>query len=445
MKDAKLHRTLLVIVIILVVLVGVGLSYFAKADNSPALYLTPTTQSVTNGSDVTITVMLNPSGDSINAVNSVLTYPAADYNFVSITTSSSFNTTTPAIESASAGTVQFAVANTGAAINSTVSVVNIVLQSTTVTTSAPLGLATVCGANDYLTNCSAAYDSSTNLNDLSTVAGVNYTVTPATSSTPPGGGTSPGTGTGGGGGSPGPGKANVNVGGNKQTNHSVASPSPTSLPSGSTVTTSSTPTATSENVSTYTIAIKVLNSSKKPVKGAVVSINGERATTNSEGVASLVAEAGIYKLSVTGKGIKPYNSTIDVQPVTNQQFETYVKSSSNFMPIIIWVVIVLAIIAIYLFIYKWIKRNVHSEPKMPSNYIKINAPNDSSVAAPVVVTSLDPPHKAPSPVVTNNQPKPTSAPVTPTAASEKPVVVNTPGPVEQPKETSVNEQKVHVG
>jgi chitodextrinase len=166
-----------------VILVGsVILTNYLKgshAASSTLLSLSPTTQTSTVGDTVVVTITLNPSGTSINTVQSVFNYSAANYTLVSAVAGASFGTF---VDTPTAGSVSFT-AGSISPVTTTVTVATITLQATSAGSSA-LSLAAVCGSGDFSSDCSAAYDSTTNANDLGAVAGANFVVNPIVPAAP---------------------------------------------------------------------------------------------------------------------------------------------------------------------------------------------------------------------------------------------------------------------
>jgi hypothetical protein len=159
------------------------LSLPASADsNTATLSLSPSSQTVTTGSDITVTVDINPNGNSINTVQSVFSYPAADFSFVSASSGSSFGSF---VDTPATGSVAFTSGTTTPVSGTSeisVATIKFVAKSTATTT---FKLASICPAKDYALTCSAAYDSTTHNNDLINVgSAANSTVqNPAPSST----------------------------------------------------------------------------------------------------------------------------------------------------------------------------------------------------------------------------------------------------------------------
>jgi hypothetical protein len=172
-------------------------SQSVHAASGAALTLSPASQSVTTGSNVTVSIVLNSAGNTINTVQSVFTYSTAHYSLVSITPGSSF-TSFP--NSPASGSIEFSAASTTPVSGGAVTVATVTLHATGTGTSA-LGLASVCAAGDYAQTCSAVYDAATSDNDLSTASGASFTVnavpvTPPSNPTPTPTPTAPSSGSG---------------------------------------------------------------------------------------------------------------------------------------------------------------------------------------------------------------------------------------------------------
>ena len=167
---------LLATITALAVLPLLNMALSAHAASGTSLSLSPASQSVTVGGNQVVTIVLNSGGDSVNTVQSVFSYSAAHYSLVSITPGASFGSFPDTISS---GSIEFSAAPTGSVTGSAVTVATVTLHSTASGTSA-MGLASVCPSGNFGLTCSAAYDSTTFNNDLSSVAGGSYTVNPVT-------------------------------------------------------------------------------------------------------------------------------------------------------------------------------------------------------------------------------------------------------------------------
>ena len=172
MNIKKYHISLLCLLVVATTLPLLISPKIAKASSGDQLYLSPSSQSVTNGSNLVVSIVINTGGDSINTVQTVFTYSASDYSLVSIVPGSSFGSfpNTPSV-----GSIQFSAATTGS-VTGTQTAATVTLHATNIGTSS-MSLASVCPPGDYALTCSAAYDSSTSNNDLSSVGGGSYTVT----------------------------------------------------------------------------------------------------------------------------------------------------------------------------------------------------------------------------------------------------------------------------
>jgi chitodextrinase len=180
------RRLTALMVVILVAIAGVSTLLLSHAaGNSAQLSLSPATQSITSGNDIVVTVMMNTNGTSINAVQSVLTYPTANFSLVSITPGSAFSSFPTPVETP--GSIEFSAATTTAVTG--IQTVATVTLAATGTGTAPISLASVCPGGNFALTCSAAYDSVTSDNDLggtSAITNGSYTVTPILPTVPGG-------------------------------------------------------------------------------------------------------------------------------------------------------------------------------------------------------------------------------------------------------------------
>jgi hypothetical protein len=144
------------------------------ASSSDGLTLSPTAQTTTVGSNLVVTISITTGGDSINTVQSVVTYDASKYSLVGVSPGATFgsfpNTTT-------SNSISFSAA-TATPVTGTQTVATVTLHAIAVGTS-QVTLASVCPPGNYALTCSAAYDSSTSDNDLATVTGGTYIVATA--------------------------------------------------------------------------------------------------------------------------------------------------------------------------------------------------------------------------------------------------------------------------
>lgn len=148
------------------------------------LYVSPASQSVVSGGNVVASVVIDTGGESVNTVQTVFTYDASKFNFVSIAPGSAFSSAFP--NSNSSGSVQFSAGSTGG-VSGVQTVATVTLYAKAGGTSA-INLAAVCPPGNYASTCSAAYHSVTSENVLSTVNGGSYAVsggsTPAPAPSP---------------------------------------------------------------------------------------------------------------------------------------------------------------------------------------------------------------------------------------------------------------------
>ena len=354
-----------------VVLIGiVSLSSFNStifASAGTKLYLSPASQNVNVGSNVTVNILIDPSGSSLNTVQTVVSYPSSSFKFVSLVQGSAFGSFP---NTNSSGSVSFAAAST-TAITTPVTVATLTLQATAGGSPA-VSLATVCASGNYALTCSAAYDSVTSNNDLSIIGNANYSITQPAPQTCPSGDTgiypncvSP-----------------VPVGTSVKPTYTA--PSSTSKPSNSSnppATTPNSPTVNSPtptkysgtpaslSASSYLITLKIVDSSNKPVVGATVTLNNTKVITDSQGVATFNTQPGSYNISVSGGGVKPYSTNIIVQPKqSTQQFTVSVKRNSNLILTIILILTILIIIGAGIYILNKMRKNkIDKSPKDKSS------------------------------------------------------------------------------
>jgi chitodextrinase len=164
-------------------LAGVYTLLFSHAAVTSAhLYLSPASQTVTTGSTVVVSVMIDTGGASVNTAQSVLTYSAANFSLVSITPSAAFASFPNPVESS--GSIQFSAGSTTAQTG--VQTVATVTLTATGTGTSAISLAAICPAGNFALTCSAAYDSVTSNNDLGTITNGSYTVNPVLPTVPTG-------------------------------------------------------------------------------------------------------------------------------------------------------------------------------------------------------------------------------------------------------------------
>jgi chitinase len=160
------------------VVIGVGTLIYSHAESITAtLSLSPSSQTVTNGSDVTITLSVNPDGNSVNTIQTVLTYPSANFSLVSAVGGSSFGNF---VDTPTTGSLSITAASTSAVTSTTpITVATITLLANANGSNLPVSLSSVCPAGNYGITCSAVYNSTSSNNDLSSVgSAASYTVNP---------------------------------------------------------------------------------------------------------------------------------------------------------------------------------------------------------------------------------------------------------------------------
>lgn len=162
-------------VALLIALAGVLTLLISKAaTTTPTLYISPTTQEVTAGADVILTVTFDAAAASVNTVQTVITYSPANFTFISMTPGAAFQAAFP--NSAVSGSIEFSAGST-TPVTGLQTVATITLRATAAGTSG-INLAPVCATGDFRSTCSAAYDSTTSDNVLANIVNGNYVVKP---------------------------------------------------------------------------------------------------------------------------------------------------------------------------------------------------------------------------------------------------------------------------
>jgi hypothetical protein len=183
-KILSSQKSLVFLFVGLFAVIGIGTLILSHADSGTAtLSISPSSETVTKGSDITITLVVNPEGSSINTVQTVLSYPSANFSLVSAVVGSSFGSF---INTPSTGSISITAASTTPVTGtSAVTVATITLASNTNGDNLAVSLAGVCPSGNYALTCSAAYDASTDNNDLGSVGGsASYSVNPLPPSAP---------------------------------------------------------------------------------------------------------------------------------------------------------------------------------------------------------------------------------------------------------------------
>lgn len=158
-------------------LMGIVLSVVAKghATGATVMSVTPSSQTVTQGNDVTFDVAINANGDSVNAVQTTVTFDSSVFSFVSIVAGDftvGFNHTETSNSVNFSGGTFTPVTGAGTAAT-------ITLHANAGATDSPLTLANNCFAVTNDSTCSTALDSGPgNPNDLTTINSGTVTVTP---------------------------------------------------------------------------------------------------------------------------------------------------------------------------------------------------------------------------------------------------------------------------
>ena len=182
----KLRYKLNLISYILALIVALVIPSSKVFAQSTQLYLLPLGQSVAVGSNVVVSIMVDVDDSSIdssnvNSVQSNFSFSTANFSFVSITPGSAFGYF-PAI--VNNGSIQFTAGTLGGGTSGIQTVADITLHAIKPGTSSLSLSPILCGSGNYTINCSAAYDSTTSENLLSSVLSTSYTVTPLPPSTP---------------------------------------------------------------------------------------------------------------------------------------------------------------------------------------------------------------------------------------------------------------------
>jgi hypothetical protein len=244
-----------IIVPLVLVVTGIGLTISSHADATAQLTLTPSTSSVTKGSNIVVTVVLNSgsSGNSVGTVQSALNY-SSNLTYVSASASGPFS---QASLSPMSGVVDFTMYNTSG-VSGTNNVATLTFQANS-TGTATLSLANVAASGDHSAGKSDAYDITSLNNDLGSVSGTDsYTITAPAVVTPPsgGGGTTGTTGT-----------------GTSKTSTSTSKSSSTSTTAkGATTTTTSTTTLPSPSAAPTNPVPVITNVSASDLKGTSATI-----------------------------------------------------------------------------------------------------------------------------------------------------------------------------
>lgn len=296
----------------------IGLLAFAgvaQGAGSATLTLVPASASYHNGDPFTVTIH-EYSTDAINAVEADLTYDSTKLQFVSLSTTGSFDLIGPT--SGGNGSVKIPVAKSNTSLTGDQVVGTI---SFTVTSSTP-------GSTNISFASTSSIRRTSDTADVWNGVTTGSTVTIATASS--GGGVTP-----------------------------TPAPSPTapSTKTKSTTTTSTAPsttTTTSHPVSStattgYLVAIKVTDSSNKPVVGAKVTIEGATFETEPNGIASFNNVAGgSHTVTVqTSTGKTTQTITVDSNGANLQVQQFGIKVAGSRQQNYFWIIaLVIALLVI---------------------------------------------------------------------------------------------------
>jgi hypothetical protein len=135
----------------------------ATATNTASLSLSPTRQTVSNGSNINVILGVNSGGNPINAVQTVLSYSTANYSIVKVTAGPKFGNLVHKFKNGSIYLT--AAASEPVTSATTLTAATISFKAKTNSTS-NFSLANICPVGNYGISCSAVYNSTTNSNVL---------------------------------------------------------------------------------------------------------------------------------------------------------------------------------------------------------------------------------------------------------------------------------------
>lgn len=84
MNNKKSLAGIFISILSVMILGGYGISNFAQAAGTAALYLSPASASLQQGSNISVQIRLNTGTEAVNAVNGSLTYPTDKLEFISV-------------------------------------------------------------------------------------------------------------------------------------------------------------------------------------------------------------------------------------------------------------------------------------------------------------------------------------------------------------------------
>ncbi len=347
----------------------VNLARPTQAASGTRLYLSPASQTVTTGSNLAVAIVIDPGGASVNTVQSVFTYSSTNFTLVSITPGGAFGSFP---NSASSGSIQFSAASSSP-VTTVQTVATVTLRATGLGTSAA-SLAGVCPAGNYGLTCSAAYDSVTSNNDLSSVSNGNYTVAaapvvPPVTPTAPSAPATPSTPAAGGSGA----KATPSTphSSSSSSDNSGIDTTPAATPS--TDTTPATPDANDGSsgqapATDLTIAIRITDAQGKPIKGAKITSVGQTRTTDEAGTATFQKLPTGRQVFTIKAGMATTSRTINIgqlDPKTGapqQAFTLTASRGSSLLSPLTIILVALLIAGFILFMSTGLARHIGKGP-----------------------------------------------------------------------------------
>jgi hypothetical protein len=343
----------------------------AHAAGSASFEFSPASGSYQKGATLSVTVNVNPAGSNVNAVQADISFPTAQLAYVSTSfTGSAFDIAV--VSQASGGTISIARGVSGGNSISATSK----LATITFTVVGQSGTASLA-----MLNSSAIVDTGSNNVWNEATAGASYTLAPA------------------------PAPASPSTGGAKP-----ATPNQAATPSSGVPTEAETqanaalnddqpvPVSVYDDQTGYLVSVTVLDSKGKGVAGTEVSLDDQKATTNSEGVASFTnVRAGERTVSVLGT-----SRTIQVstgEPADVQAFTISLREETSRLWLYVAVAAVIVVAATLLFMLRnrpWQK----SKANVPMTSVPdiSTAPPSSSPtmsSEPKVITPSSTPENSP--------------------------------------------------
>lgn len=259
----------------------------ARASVNAEFSLSPSSSSVTTGQDTTVTLNLNTGGNSVNSWKATINYSTSAFSSVSVATASgSVFTSVQKPDVTSGGTIRISrYSTTASSASGAVAVITLRASAVGATS---LSFAHICNPTSDSTPCSAVTDASgTNLLSGLNNASVTVSAVPVSGST----------------------STTKTTTKKKGVAGAVAGAVAAVTSIASTDTNKNTDGKSENNA---IVRVKVVDKNKKPIENAVVNLNGQQATTNSNGEALFTElPTGKLKGTITHKG-KTQQFGIDV-------------------------------------------------------------------------------------------------------------------------------------